>query len=376
MGLRTAESPDDAIDATSRTVRKDDATTVTIIRHLLGARRQDAVEALLARRRLRVLGEVLRRVAVPDRAHELLARGRADGRHDVLRRGAERARHPLAADAVLHEREHEVLDRAGAGGVVLEAELLGQVVLGGAGDDEPLRHALRGLAFLRRAVQDYLAGGARKEDIVKKYGEINNWDVSKVTRMSYMFEDAESFNQPLNKWDVSSVTSMYRMFLNATSFNQPLNNWNVSNVKYMGAMFQGARSFNQPLNKWNVSKVTHMFELFCSASSFNQPLDNWDVSNVEYMGGMFKGAESFNQPLNKWNVSKVTYMTGMFASASSFNQPLNNWNVSNVEDMTGMFAFASSFNHSNIVAFAFLKYTSTFKISYIYISAMVQQLFC
>ena len=35
-------------------------------------------------------------------------------------------------------------------------------------------------ATLRRAVQDYLAGGDRKEDIVKKYGEINNWDVSKV----------------------------------------------------------------------------------------------------------------------------------------------------------------------------------------------------
>ena len=33
---------------------------------------------------------------------------------------------------------------------------------------------------LRRAVEDYLAGGARKKDIVKKYGEINNWDVSNV----------------------------------------------------------------------------------------------------------------------------------------------------------------------------------------------------
>ena len=33
---------------------------------------------------------------------------------------------------------------------------------------------------LRRAVHDYLAGGARKEDIKKKYGEINNWDVSNV----------------------------------------------------------------------------------------------------------------------------------------------------------------------------------------------------
>ena len=71
---------------------------------------------------------------------------------------------------------------------------------------------------LRRAVRNYLAGGARKKGIVDKYGEINNWDVSKVTRMSYMFEDAESFNQPLNKWDVSSVTSMYRMFERAGSF--------------------------------------------------------------------------------------------------------------------------------------------------------------
>ena len=31
---------------------------------------------------------------------------------------------------------------------------------------------------LRRAVQDYLAGGARKKCIVDKYGEISNWDVS------------------------------------------------------------------------------------------------------------------------------------------------------------------------------------------------------
>ena len=67
-------------------------------------------------------------------------------------------------------------------------------------------------ATLRRAVQDYLAGGARKEDIVKKYGEINNWDVSKVTDMKEMF----SF--PLN---------------GAHTFNQPLNNWNVSKVRYM-----------------------------------------------------------------------------------------------------------------------------------------------
>ena len=64
----------------------------------------------------------------------------------------------------------------------------------------------------------------RKKDIVKKYGEISNWDVSKVTDMFHMFDGAESFNQPLNKWDVSSVTNMSGMFSHATSFNQPLNN--------------------------------------------------------------------------------------------------------------------------------------------------------
>ena len=125
---------------------------------------------------------------------------------------------------------------------------------------------------LRRAVHDYLAGAARKEDIKKKYGEISNWDVSKVTSMRSMFAHARSFNQPLNKWNVSKVTSMNAMFYRAPSFNQPLNNWDVSKVTDMAEMFFEARSFNQPLNKWNVSNVYNMNGMFALASSFNQPL--------------------------------------------------------------------------------------------------------
>ena len=81
--------------------------------------------------------------------------------------------------------------------------------LRGLGDSGLLRAALDGVvremgtififAFFRH--NSRLKSTPRRT--VKKYGEINNWDVSKVTRMSYMFEDAESFNQPLNKWDVS-----------------------------------------------------------------------------------------------------------------------------------------------------------------------------
>ena len=112
-------------------------------------------------------------------------------------------------------------------------------------------------ATLRRAVQDYLAGGARREDIVDKYGEINNWDVSNVEYMSGMFANASSFNQPLNNWNVSKVTNMTAMFRGASSFNQPLNKWNVSKVTDMKWMFKNAHSFNQPLNNWNVSYLVH-----------------------------------------------------------------------------------------------------------------------
>ena len=55
------------------------------------------------------------------------------------------------------------------------------------------------------------------------------------------------------------------MFCGARSFNQPLNKWNVSKVTDMSWMFENARSFNQPLNKWNVSNVTDMSEMFTPA---------------------------------------------------------------------------------------------------------------
>ena len=76
--------------------------------------------------------------------------------------------------------------------------------------------------------------------------------------------------------------------------NQPLNNWDVSYVEDMAWMFMGSMSFNQPLNNWNVSKVTNMWYMFLSADSFNQPLNKWNVSNV-YMEKMFMHADSLKQ---------------------------------------------------------------------------------
>ena len=161
------------------------------------------------------------------------------------------------------------------GGVTVRAQDLTRLpsdVFGEIREMHPLLTPKLTNTTIIRAVRDYLAGGARKQRIREKYGEISNWDVSKVTSMRSMFAHARSFNQPLNNWDVSKVTNMGDMFAGASSFNQPLNNWNVSNVTYMDSMFLDARSFNQPLNNWNVSKVTNMEAMFWGATSFNQPL--------------------------------------------------------------------------------------------------------
>lgn len=186
--------------------------------------------------------------------------------------------------------------------------------------------------------------------VAKSFNQpLDNWDVSNVTDMSAMFLSfmgSNAFNQPINNWDVSSVTDMHNMFQEATLFDQPLNSWDVSKVENMNFMFSDAYSFNQPLDMWDVSSVTTMMGMFSNASSYNQPLNSWNVSSVIKMPGMFSGAKSFNQPLDNWDVSNVTNMNNMFAVTYNFDQDLSSWNVSNVEDMSSMFALAYTFNQS------------------------------
>ena len=53
-----------------------------------------------------------------------------------------------------------------------------------------------------------------------RLGHISTWDVSGVTDMSELFEDASSFNEDIGAWETSGVTTMYAMFCGAEAFNQ------------------------------------------------------------------------------------------------------------------------------------------------------------
>ena len=55
---------------------------------------------------------------------------------------------------------------------------------------------------------------------------------------------------------INSLTELvYSDGVNASNFNDNISKWNVSNVTNMSFLFENAYSFNQPIGNWNVSKV-------------------------------------------------------------------------------------------------------------------------
>ena len=203
-------------------------------------------------------------------------------------------------------------------------------------------------------------------------GDFTNLNTSRVTDMSYMFQNAgtnsavTSFTLTgLNKWDTSNVTTMESMFTNAafttSTLKLDVSDWNTSNVTNMNSLFRNfggvATTFSiGNISGWNTSKVTDMGHMLHglggTTTSFNiGNISGWDVSKVTNMEAMFRdiGRYSINHTLGNlstWDVSKVTNMNYMFYGAgkysSNFSLNLSNWNVSNVTDMSYMFQSAGS----------------------------------
>ena len=117
-----------------------------------------------------------------------------------------------------------------------------------------------------------------------------------INMANFVDEAVSAFNQNINSWDVSNVTNMNSMFENATSFNQPIGNWDLSNVTDMYAMFWRAQAFNQPIGDWDVSSVDNMREMFKLATSYNQDLSSWSVDGVTECNNFSAGATSWTLP--------------------------------------------------------------------------------
>ena len=103
---------------------------------------------------------------------------------------------------------------------------------------------------------------------ISKIRNIKQWGSVAWSSMNNAFSGCNNLNS--NAVDVpnlSNVTTMNQMFQQATAFNQNIGSWNTSAVTNMGSMFQQATAFNQNIGTWNTSAVTNMsamFDMFAS----------------------------------------------------------------------------------------------------------------
>lgn len=216
---------------------------------------------------------------------------------------------------------------------------------GGGGGCTPPGTAITD-ANLSAAITDWIANGNASE-----YGDITQWCTGSVTDMSNAFRNS-IFNEDISGWDVSNVTNMNYMFEQATNFNQDIGSWDVGNVTSMQWMFAGrdpktggsATTFNQNIGSWDVSKVTDMRNMFYLNTAFNQNIGNWNTGSVTTMQYMFNNASTFDQDISSWNTGNVTSMVWMFGYATAFNQDIGNWNVSKVTTLSSAFRNATAFN--------------------------------
>ena len=134
------------------------------------------------------------------------------------------------------------------------------------------------------------------EKALKIYGNIEKWDTSKITDMSWLFACCPNFNRDISKWNTSNVTNMTGMFFEAYNFNQDIRGWDTSKVTNMSFMFQRALSFNKNISEWNISEVTTMKMMFNNARLFNQNINKWNTTNVTDMRYMFDAIHSMTIP--------------------------------------------------------------------------------
>ena len=145
--------------------------------------------------------------------------------------------------------------------------------------DTPDFSSTTNLANFFRASNNFVGGG-----------NIENWDISNVSRFENMFEGTK-FNADISGWDVSSATNVSRMFYNDQQFNQNISGWSVQNVTNMITMFSGATSFNQNLGNWDISSLTSAISMFFNSG---MSTDNYTDTIVGWANYVFTNGVPIN----------------------------------------------------------------------------------
>ena len=145
---------------------------------------------------------------------------------------------------------------------------------------EPLE-AILDREVLSQCVEEWFEGD--KVAIRERYGEIEDWDVSKVKDMTLVFSYRNMETIDLSGWDVGSVTNMTMMFMDSCRFSSDLSGWDISKVKDMSNMFSECSKCCIDLSGWDVSQVEDMRNMFegCGKSGIDYGLQHHLPNDID-----------------------------------------------------------------------------------------------
>lgn len=152
--------------------------------------------------------------------------------------------------------------------------------------------------------------------------DVSNFNTSKVTDMSNMLQSCESLTniKGLENFDTSQVTNMNQMFMTCNKLTSiDVSNFDTSKVTNMRYMFAGCSSLpSLNVSRFNTSNVTNMSDMFAGCSSLTSiDVSNFDTSQVIYIGNMFKNCPKLNGSITIMNPNITNYYDSMFYNCST-----------------------------------------------------------
>ena len=98
---------------------------------------------------------------------------------------------------------------------------------------------------------------------IHTYTHTPRWDVSRVTDMNSMFEEADAFSSDISRWDTHTYTHTYTHIHTHTH-----------TYTHMHAHTHTCTHIHKYTHtpRWDVSRVTDMKEMFSLAISFNSDI--------------------------------------------------------------------------------------------------------
>ena len=160
---------------------------------------------------------------------------------------------------------------------------------------------------------------------------IQEWDLSRVTRAINVFNNCLKLNIDVSKWNVTRIYNMSNLFSSCVAFTGTgLDNWDVSNVSDMSSMFSNCEALDgEKLVNWKTDSLVDASYMF-AGTTFNSDISGWNTTKLENVVCMFGYNTVFNIDLSGWNTQSLRKIDRMMYYNTAYNQDLSGWDVRNV----------------------------------------------